>query len=339
VRYLRPILWLLLIAAFGIGIWWWRIGRGPEVTAVSPTRGTAAEIVYATGAVEPRRWAKVASVIRERIIFLCNCEGETVRQGHVLARLDDKEIRAQLLELQAREDFSKREMARVTELMGRGVATTQAYERASTDLRQVQALITLQTEKLNNYVISAPMDGVVLRQDGHVGEIAETGQILFRVGVPKPLRIEAEVNEEDVPRIAVGQRVLLRTDAFLNQPLSGTLSDITPMGDPVAKTFRIYIALPDDTPVRIGMSLEANVVTREKQNALLVPADAVQQGAVYVVEGERARRQPVEVGIRGTRAIEILSGLSESDRVVSPAPTTLPRTGRVRVIEKAQATP
>ena len=56
------------------------------------------------------------------------------------------------------------------------------------------------------------------------------------------------------------------------------------MGDPVAKTFRIYIALPDDTPLRIGMSLEANVVTREKQNALLVPADEL---------ARRARENPV----------------------------------------------
>lgn len=332
-RYVKPIVWILLIAAVAAAVWWWRVGRGPEVTAVAPTRGTAAEIVYATGAVEPVRWAKVASVIRERIMFLCNCEGQAVTRGFVLARLDDKEIRAQLQELHAREDFAKRELARVTELMGRGVSTTQAYERASTDLRSVQALITVQMEKLNNYVISAPMDGVVLRQDGHVGEIAETGQILFRVGVLKPLRVEAEVNEEDVPRITVGQRVLLRTDAFLNQQLTGTLSDITPMGDPVAKTFRIYIALPDDTPLRIGMSLEANVVTREKENALLVPADAVLGNQVYVIDGDRARRRTVEIGIRGTRAVEILSGLTEGERVASPAPADLADRARIRVAE------
>ena len=69
-------------------------------------------------------------------------------------------------------------------------------------------------EKLDDYTITAPMDGVVLRRDGEVGEIAEPGQILFRVGVPKPLQVVAEVNEEDIPRVAVGQTVLLRTDAF-----------------------------------------------------------------------------------------------------------------------------
>ena len=90
------------------------------------------------------------------------------------------------------------------------------------DLRQVQALISVQMEKLAYYTITAPMDGLVLRRDGEVGEIAEAGQVLFRVGVPKPLQIVAEVNEVDIPRVAVGQTVLLRTDAFLDRRLEGT---------------------------------------------------------------------------------------------------------------------
>ena len=57
-----------------------------------------------------------------------------------------------------------------------------------------------------------------------------------------------------------------------------SVREITPMGDAVAKTYRIRIALPDDTPLHVGMSVEANIVTREKPNALLVPADAVQGG-------------------------------------------------------------
>ena len=84
---------------------WWRFGRGPEVAAVAPTRGTAVEIVYATGAVEPVRWAKVASLIRDRIVELCYCEGKTVAKGDVLARLDDREVRAQLQELQGARGF------------------------------------------------------------------------------------------------------------------------------------------------------------------------------------------------------------------------------------------
>ena len=124
--------------------------------------------------------------------------------------------------------------------------------------------------------------------DGEVGEIAEAGQILFRIGVLKPLQVVAEVNEEDIPRVAVGQTVLLRTDAFLGQRLEGTVREVTPIGDPVAKTYRIKVALPDDSPLKPGMSLEANIITREKPGALLVPADAVQGSVVFVVDVSRS---------------------------------------------------
>ncbi len=202
----------------------------------------------------------------------------------------------------------------------------------------LQALILVQMEKLDNYAITAPMDGVVLRRDGEVGEIVDPGQIMFRVGVPKPLQVVAEVNEEDIPRVVLGQKVLLRSDAFAGKQLEGKLREITPMGDPVAKTYRIRIALPDDTPLKVGMSVEANVVTREKPNALLIPSDAVQGTAVFVVDGDRVQRRNVEIGIRGTRAVEILSGLKDDERVASPAATDLADGRRVRVREGSAPT-
>jgi RND family efflux transporter MFP subunit len=192
-------------------------------------------------------------------------------------------------------------------------------------------------ERLDDYALKAPMDGLVLRRDGEVGEIAEIGQVLFRVGVPKPLQVVAEVNEEDIPRVAVGQKVLFRTDAFADRSLEGSVREITPMGDPVAKTYRIRIALPDDTSLLIGMSVEANVIMREKPNALLVPSDAVQGSTVFVVERERARRRSVAIGIRGTRMVEILSGVSAGDRVIAPAVPALADGTRVRASERPEA--
>jgi membrane fusion protein (multidrug efflux system) len=303
------------------------------VAFVAPSRGTAVEIVYGTGAVEPERWAKVASVIRNRIVELCHCEGKAVAKGDVLARLDDREVKAQLEELRAREDFAKREMTRVTDLLGRGIASTQAFERISSDLRQIQGLISVQLERLASYTIVAPMDGVVLRRDGEIGEIAETGQVLFRVGVPKPLQVVAEVNEEDIPRVAAGQTVLLRTDAFAGRRLEGRVHEITPMGDALAKTYRIRIALADDTPLYVGMSVEANVVTREKRDALLVPADAVQGQQVLVLDGDRVHLRKVEIGIRGARNVEVLSGLAEGERIASPMPAGLADGSRVHAVE------
>jgi RND family efflux transporter MFP subunit len=316
---------------------WWLYGRGAEVAAVAAQRGTAVEIVYATGSVEPVRWAKVTTVVRDRIVDLCICEGQAVVKGDVLARLDDREPQAQLKELHAREEFLQRELSRVRELISRGVSTTQTLERAERDVNQIQALIALQKVKINDYIIHSPIDGVVLRRDGEIGEIAEVGQILFRVGVPRPLQVVAEVNEEDIPRVKAGQAALLRTDAFPGERLPASVREITPMGDPVTKTYRIRLDLPDDTPLKPGMSVEANVISREKAGTLLVPSDAIVDNAVFVIEGMTARRRRVQVGIRGSRQSEILSGLREGERVASPARSELKDGARVRLLMPAAA--
>jgi RND family efflux transporter MFP subunit len=295
------------------------------------TRGTAAEIVYATGVVEPVRWAKMASLVRERIVEHCACEGREVKAGAMLVRLDDREVRANLAEQQARLALAQRELERVSALLQRGVSTQQAYDKATSDLAQIRALVAATTERLANYTILAPRDGMVLRQDGEVGEVADVGQILFRVGDPRPLQVTAEVAEEDIPRVAIGQAVLLRTDAFRDRRLEGQVREITPMGDTATKTFRIRIALPDDTPLHFGMSVEANIVTREAEGALLVPNEAIVGGAVFGVADGRLVRRPVTVGIRGTRMTQITEGLAEGDRIAVPAEARWRGGERVRV--------
>ncbi|MBM3530045.1 MAG: efflux RND transporter periplasmic adaptor subunit [Alphaproteobacteria bacterium] len=327
----KHLIWLVVIAACaGAGLWWF-YGAPAQISAAAVQRGTAVEIVYATGSVEPVRWAKVTTVVRDRIVDLCACEGQNVVKGDVLARLDDREAQAQLKELQTREEFLQRELARVSELISRGVTTAQAFERASRDVNQMQALIALQQVKIADYVIRSPIDGVVLRRDGEIGEIADVGQVLFRVGVPRPLQVVAEVNEEDIPRVRIGQIALLRTDAFPGQRLESNVREMTPMGDPVTKTYRIRLGLPDDSPLKPGMSVEANIVSREMPNALLVPSDAIQDNAVFVIDGGRATRRPVAVGIRGTRQSEIVSGLREGERVVSPVRSDVKDGSRVRI--------
>ena len=328
---LRSWIILAVLAALAGGGLWWRYGRGQEVQLQAVGRGTAAEIVYATGVVEPVRWAKMASMARERIVEHCACEGRRVAEGDVLARLDDREVRANLAEQQARLALAQREVERVSQLLQRGVATQQAFDKATADLAQIRALIAATNERLGNYLILAPRAGVVLRQDGEVGEIADVGQILFRVGDPRPLQVTADVAEEDIPRVKVGQAVLLRTDAFKDRPLDGTVRDITPMGDTATKTFRIRIALPDDTPLHFGMSVEANIVTREAKDVLLVPNEAVIGGAVFSVANGRIVRRPVETGIRGTRLTEVRTGLAEGDRITVPAEARWRGGERVRV--------
>jgi len=327
---------LILGAAAGLAAWWL---RGPLIPAARITRGAAAEIVYATGAVEPETWSRSTPLVRGRIVERCRCEGRPVKAGDLLARLDDKEALATLNDLRALEEFQQREFDRQSQLLARGVATSQAYQRAESDLARIRAQIAAQSQRLDYFKVLAPMDGVVLKEDGEVGDMVDPGTILYRVGLEKPLWVVADVNEEDIPRVQVGQKALLRADAFGNQALPGRVKQITPAGDPVAKTFRVRIGLPDDTPLRVGMSVEANIVSREKTDVLLAPANAVADNSLMVIEDGRVHRRRVHIGIRGSAAVEIVDGANEGELVAAPATTDIKDGERVRPMETGTSRP
>jgi membrane fusion protein (multidrug efflux system) len=316
-----PLVLILILLAAGAFAWRATGGFAAEVATVIARRGSAAEIVYATGVVEPVRWAKVVSLQRKRIVDMCMCEGKSVNAGDVLVRLDDSQERAALAELEARRARLAADVKRIEGLVARAAAPQTQLDQTETLLREFQARIEAQKDRIEDLVLRAPMAGVVLRRDGEVGEIAGTGaaDVLFWVGQPKPLRIVSDVNEEDVPRVKVGQKALLRAEGFRTESLVAQVSEITPKGDPATKTFRVYLELPDDTPLMIGMSVEANVVTREKADALLVPAEALLEDAVFVVEDGRLSRRRVKAGLRGVRMVEIVEGLREGERVASPS--------------------
>ncbi|MFN3889321.1 MAG: efflux RND transporter periplasmic adaptor subunit [Beijerinckiaceae bacterium] len=326
------ILALLASAAAAAFLFWRGGGFAQDVTLVEARRGNAAEVVYATGIVEPVKWAKVIALTRKRIVDVCYCEGQAVKAGDVLVRLDDSQEQALLAELEARRKRLQADVERIAGLVARNIAPQTQLEQTQTQLREFEARIELARERIDELVLRAPMDGVVLRRDGEVGEIAGTGtnDVLFWVGQPRPLRIVADVNEEDIPRVKVGQRVLLRSEGFRGRTLDASVSEITPKGDPQTKTFRVYLGLPDDTPLLIGMSVEANIVTQEKDNVVLLPAEAILQDYVFTVADGRLRRQKIETGLRGSRMIEITGGLKEGERVVSPATTQMREGQRVR---------
>jgi pSer/pThr/pTyr-binding forkhead associated (FHA) protein len=159
------------------------------------------------------------------------------------------------------------------------------------------------------------------------------------------MQVVAEINEEEITRIAVGQKAFLRSEAFSAQALRATVSQITPKGDPTRKTFRVYLLLPRDTPLRIGMTVEVNIIYREKTAAIVVPNEAVSGNAVQVVSDGKVQRVPVTVGIRGSRNVEITGNVSKDTTVLSPARADLAdgtwvRVANVNVLARpAQETP
>jgi len=334
-RWGKVIAVLFMASLGGAGIWVWQMQPVP-VTTVSIGRGAAVQVVYATGVVEPVHWAKVGPLTTGRIAEVFARDGDALRAGDRLARLDDREAQARLAELEARERYWREELSRQTQLAERGHATRDARERAQSEYLQIVAGVAAQRQRLADLTLLTPMDGLVLRQDGEVGETVEAKSTLFWVGRPRPLRVTADVDEEDIPRVMEGFIAHVKSDAFPGTILSGRVADITPKGDPVAKAYRVRIALPEDARLRIGMTTEVNIVVREVADAVLAPAAALRgpAGARYVLmvaQGQAQRRQ-VRVGIEGRTMVEILEGLVSGDNVIVAPPPGIDTGRRIAVV-------
>jgi RND family efflux transporter MFP subunit len=144
------------------------------------------------------------------------------------------------------------------------------------------------------------------------------------------LRISTEVDEEDIGQVRPGQLVLIRADAFPGQIFHGEVQAVTPKGDPVARSYRVRISLPDDTPLMIGMTTETNIVLRQSEDALLIPAGAVQHDTAWVVEDGRLAPRRVVLGAKGATEVEITGGLGEGDWIVAQPAASLKAGQQVR---------
>jgi len=319
----------VLVAAGGGYFAYSKFFQPHVVTTTRALLAPVSEAVYGTGTVEPERWAKVVPLARARLVELCRCEGQAVTSGQVLGKQDDAEERNQLQQLQINRDELERNLHRAQDDRNNNKITQAQLEDVQAQFNESQSRVAAEQTRLDGYILRAPLDGMVLRRDGEVGEIAGPTDVLFWVGPPLPLQVVAEINEEEITRIAIGQKAFLRSEAFTDQSFPASVSQITPKGDPTRKTFRVYLRLPNDTPLRIGMSVEVNIIYREKPSAIVVPTEAVMANAVQVVNGDRILHVPVNIGVRGARTVEIIGDVKRDALVLSPARADLADGARV----------
>ena len=318
----HPVRWIALLVALSIGagaVYW--LSAPPSVTVVHPRRGPAVQAVYATGTVEPTVMVPISAHSTARLVELNVDEGQTVAKGQVLARLEDDDLRRAVEVTEAEERYTKAELDRLGVLVGRQVVARSAYERARADWEKARAAAARAAAEAGYLQLVAPAGGTVIRRDGEIGQLIGANQTVFWLYSNAPLRISAEVDEEDIAQVRAGQQVLIRSDALPGQTFHGQVQAVTPKGDPVARSYRVRISLTADTPLMIGMTTENNIILRQSDDALLVPAGSVQQDTVWRVEDGRVSPQKVKIGAKGATEVEILDGVGEGDWVVAgPSP-------------------
>jgi RND family efflux transporter MFP subunit len=333
-----PLVTSLLLLAAGGGFAWWR--SGPlAVEVIAPRRGAAVEAIYATGTVEPTVMLPIAPRVAGRIVTLASDEGRSVRKGEELARLESQDLDSTVAELAARSRYAHAEFERMQALVKRGVAAATDLDRTRADAEAADASLDRARAQRNFMVLTAPAAGTVIRRDGEIGQFIPVGQPIFYLSCCAPLRVSADVDEEDIPRVQVGMKVVLHADALPNRTFDGEVGEITPKGDPVARTYRVRIRLADPTAFSVGMTVDANLIVAVREHALLLPTVALAKGAVWLVRDGRLVRQPVQAGVTSAAQTEIRSGLSDDAQVVATLTDALREGRRARAAPAAPPAP
>lgn len=313
-RFVRVLVLLLVLAAVAwVGP---RFLQPPAIEVVHPTRGMAVQAVYATGTVEASVMMPIAARVSARLVELNVDEAAKVKKDDVLARLEDDDLQHSIEAARARAKLAREEYDRKATLLKQGFATRQAFDQSKSELQAAQAGLSKAEDEARYLKLVAPADGVIIKRDGEIGQMITAGTEVFWLSVEAPLRISAEVDEEDIAQVKAGQKVLIRADAFPGQVFHGQVQAITPKGDPIARSYRVRVALDAQTPLQIGMTAETNIIIAERSDALLLPSSAVLQDKIWRVENQKLTQQKVEIGVRGPEKTEVLDGLSDGDLVV-----------------------
>jgi multidrug efflux system membrane fusion protein len=312
---MKKLIFVLVLLGLGAG-GFYMLQSPASVEVIYPERGPVVDAVYATGSIEPTVMVPIAPRVSARLMSLAADEGAKVAKGALLAQLEDADLEKALAEQKARGDLAEKEFQRLERLVKAGAVSRQSFEEAASNLEAVRAAqAKIEAEK--SYLrLEAPEDGVILRRDGEVGQMMPANAPVFWMSCCAPMRVTAEVDEEDVVDVRPGLPVLISADAFGDKIFKGKVQSITPKGDAVSRSYRVRITLDDDAGLMAGMTAESNIIVAERKDVLLVPSDAVDNGAVWVVKDGKLEKRDVKMGVRTKNAAEIISGLTAEDAVV-----------------------
>jgi HlyD family secretion protein len=351
------VVWLVVLAALGVGAWRLAKGRGEAPMAVATTgvqRGSVRDFVtsVAAGRVTAKQEATLRAEIAGRVQKVHVQRGDKVKAGDPLITYDAAELRDRVRIAQAAVGLAQAQVqqadqaksnvdinlgrakrlaqtgsvppAEVENLEGQQSAMTKAADAARAGVSQALANVELARTALSRAMVVAPFSGTILTTTVEVGETTAPGAPILQLADVSALHVDAEIDEADLGRVKVGMPADVTLDAFPGERIRGTLREIAPSVTRDMKGGRsvgVEIALPTDERLRVGMSADVDVIVAVHEHVLFVPPSAVQgRGAervVYVVKNGVATKRTIDVGISTWEAVEVTRGLDEGEPIVA----------------------
>lgn len=336
------------------------------VEVMPAVEGTIQAALSLSGDIRSARETPVAAKVGGRLEFLTVAEGTRVRAGQEIGRIDPVDYRLQVLQAEATlaaatasrasaatnhataADNHRRLQAvhaegglsdqQLVAARSQANAASNAVRAAEAQIAQARAAVALAKSQLGNTSIKAPYAGVVTKKSAEVGTMLAPMTPVATVAAIGELELKVPVGQAQLESLRVGAPATFTVPTYPGRTFTARVVEIAPTVDPRTRTKTVTLRIPNpEGALSPGMFARVSLPITRKEDAVLVPADALlTQGEdfyVFVVEGDRAVRRKVSLGLRQPDRVEVTAGVRPGDRIVTLGKGQLQEGDPVRIVE------
>jgi len=288
-----------------------------------------------TGSIQPERRADLRAEVSAVVLQVLKENGEPVKRGDLLVKLDETAIRDSLLSADEAVraanqalDQSNRQLERLKTLRASGMTSAAAFDEAEvrrnsalSEVSAAKSRAALARQQTSRTQVRAPFDGIVSDRKVSAGDTATVGKELVKVIDPNSMRFEGRVSTDKIATVKLGQPVKFHINGYGNQQFTGAVKRIDPSANDITRQVEVLVGLTGEQPRVAGLYAEGRI-DAETSNALMLPESAIVRNGdeVYTwrVKGGTLSKANLEIGMRDQRsgAYEVKTGLAAGDTVL-----------------------
>jgi RND family efflux transporter MFP subunit len=311
-----------------------------------------------TGSVQPERRADLRAEVSAVVLAVIKENGDPVKRGDLLVRLDDTSIRDALTSATASErsavlayEQAERQNQRMATLRETGIVSAQQLEdaenrrnTAQSDREAARSRVVTARQQLERTEVRAPFDGIVSDRKVSAGDTAQIGKELLKVIDPQSLRFEGLVSADSIGEVKVGQPVMFRVHGFADREFLGTIARVNPAANATTRQVEVLVTFDNrkDQPNVAGLYAEGRIETRRTAALLIPPSALVREGDhafAWRVKDRAIQKVALNLGDRDPRSGDFVlkGGIAEGDTLLRYPTTTLTDGQPVELAETAVA--
>ncbi len=307
------------------------------VEVMDVSRGTISAYYSNTATLEAVEEAQIVSKVRGIVEEIHVEEGDMVRAGEVIAKIEDDQYRIETQRAKAILDRLNNDYERNKELFDKELISAEVYENSRFEYETQKAAYELAELDYEHTNIKSPISGVISERYIKVGNMIGADQEMFEVTDFDPIQAVLFIPEHERAKIREGQRTELQADAIPGTLFTGKVERISPTIDPTTGTFKVTVYMDQGQQnLRPGMFGRVKIVYDTRENAKMIPKAAIiaedETQSVFVIKDSLAFRKNITTGYANGVNVEVLEGLEDGEIVVTTGQGSLTDSTRVNIV-------